>query len=203
MTGMLRIPRSRGAMSGLLLVLLGLWGALIPLVGPYFSFAYTPDSAWTMTAGRLWLEIVPGAAVLLGGIVLLVSAMRPMAMTGAALSAIGGAWFAVGAVLSPLWAGVLRWDPGSPVGGPYHQVFEQIGFFTGLGVAIVFVAALALGRLSLVGVHDARLGTGPGEPVVTKPAPATTRTGTRESGTAQPAGRSVVHSFGRWLAARS
>jgi hypothetical protein len=71
-------------------------GRAHPLVGPYFSYAYAPDSAWTLTAGRIWLEIVPGAAALLGGIILLVSAMRPMAMTGALLAAIGGAWFAVG-----------------------------------------------------------------------------------------------------------
>ncbi len=202
MTGILRVPRSRGVMSGLLLMVLGVWGGLIPLVGPYFHFAYSPDSAWTLTAGRIWLEIVPGAAVLLGGIVLVLTAMRPMAMTGAALAAIGGAWFAVGTVLSPLWAGVLRWSPGSPMGGPYHQAFEQISFFTGLGVAIVFVAALALGRLSLVGARDARVGTGPGEPVVTGPASATTATG-KQTGTVQPAGRSVVHSFSRWLVARS
>ena len=36
MTTMLQVPRSRGAICGLLLVLLGVWGALIPLVGPYF-----------------------------------------------------------------------------------------------------------------------------------------------------------------------
>ena len=34
MTTMLQVPRSRGAVSGLLLVLLGLWGALIPRIGP-------------------------------------------------------------------------------------------------------------------------------------------------------------------------
>ncbi len=34
---------------------------------------------------------------------------------------------------------------------------EQIGFFIGLGVVIVFIAALALGRLAVVGVRDAKL----------------------------------------------
>ena len=34
MAGMLRVPRSRGALSGVLLVLLGLWGGLIAFVGP-------------------------------------------------------------------------------------------------------------------------------------------------------------------------
>src|SRR2546429_9927849 len=103
MTRMLQVPRSRGAVSGLLLVLLGLWGALIPLVGPYFHYAYTPDSAWTLTAGRVWLEILPGAATLLGGIILLVSASRPLALFGAGLAAAPGAWVALGMGVVPPW----------------------------------------------------------------------------------------------------
>jgi len=39
-------------MTGLLLVLLGAWGGLIAFIGPYFHYAYTPDSAWTYTSGR-------------------------------------------------------------------------------------------------------------------------------------------------------
>ena len=72
MAGMLQMRRSRGAFSGFLLVLLGLWGALIPFIGPYFHFAYTPDTAWTYNSARLWLEILPGAAVFLGERVTLV-----------------------------------------------------------------------------------------------------------------------------------
>src|SRR5215813_7496047 len=158
MTRMLQVPRSRGAASGLLLVLLGLWGALIPLVGPYFHYAYTPDSAWTLTAGRVWLEIVPGAATLLGGIILLASASRPVAMFGAELAAAAGAWFALGMVIIPLWPVARTLDPGSPVGTTtVLRQLEHLGFYTGLGVVIVFVAALALGRLTVVGVRDARL----------------------------------------------
>jgi len=155
---MLQVPRSRGAVSGLLLVLLGLWGALIPLVGPYFHYAYTPASAWTLTAGRVWLEIVPGAATFLGGIILLVSASRPLAMFGAELAAAAGAWFALGTVIIPLWPAASTLDPGSPAGATtVLRQLEHLGFYTGLGVAIVFVAALALGRLTVVGVRDARL----------------------------------------------
>lgn len=158
MTRMLQVPRSRGAVSGLLLVLLGLWGALIPLVGPYFHYAYTPDSAWTLTAGRVWLEIVPGAATFLGGAILLVSASRPLAMFGAELAAAAGAWFALGMVIIPLWPAASTLDPGSPAGTTtVLRQLEHLGFYTGLGVVIVFVAALALGRLTVVGVRDARL----------------------------------------------
>ena len=67
MAGMLQMRRSRGAFSGFLLILLGLWGALIPFIGPYFDFAYTPAKAWTYNTGRLWLELLPGAAVFFGG----------------------------------------------------------------------------------------------------------------------------------------
>ena len=59
--GALHIPRSRGAASGLLVIVLGLWGALVPFIGPYFNFAFSPDQAWTWTAGRGWLEVLPGA----------------------------------------------------------------------------------------------------------------------------------------------
>jgi hypothetical protein len=155
---MLQVPRSRGAVSGLLLVLLGLWGALIPLVGPYFHYAYTPDTAWTLTTGRVWLEIVPGAATFLGGIILLASASRPLAMFGAELAAAAGAWFALGMVIIPLWPAASRLDPGSPAATTtILRQLEHLGFYTGLGVVIVFVAALALGRLTVVGVRDAAL----------------------------------------------
>ena len=55
--GRLQMPRSRGAASGFLLILLGVWGALIPFVGPRFDFAFTPDQEWIWTNARGWLEV--------------------------------------------------------------------------------------------------------------------------------------------------
>jgi hypothetical protein len=219
MTTMLQVPRSRGAVSGLLLVLLGLWGALIPLVGPYFHYAYTPDSAWTLTAGRVWLEIVPGAATFLGGVILLASASRPLAVFGAELAAAAGAWFALGMVIIPLWPAARTLDPGSPVATTTAlRQLEHLGFYTGLGVVIVFVAALALGRLTVIGVRDARLAersapvaepepvaadtttTGPiTRGTTTGSTTGTTTTTARAAGTGRPGSR---HTFGRWLVAR-
>src|SRR5260221_4076472 len=112
MSGMLRIPRSRGTLSGVLLVLLGAWGGLIAFIGPYFHYAYTPDSAWSYTSGRLWLEVLPGAAALAGDLIALASASRPLAMFGAWLAAISGAGFAVGAVIGHRAVG--RLSPGTP-----------------------------------------------------------------------------------------
>lgn len=147
-------PRSRGALTGLLLVLLGVWGALIPLVGPMFRYAYTPDTAWTLTTGRLWLEVVPGAAAALGGLGVLLAAHRAAGVFWAWIAALAGGWFLVGPAISRLWnhgeAAI-----GNPVGpSTLARVVQEIGFMTGLGVAIVFLAAVALGRFTVVGVRE-------------------------------------------------
>jgi hypothetical protein len=157
MTGMMRVPRSRGALSGVLLVLLGAWGALVPFVGPHFHYAYTPDSSWTYTSGRLVLEVLPGAATAAAGLIVLASKFRPAALLGAWLAALSGAWFAVGGIVSVLWTTSGATAAGTPVGGTTARVAEQIGFFAGLGVVIVFLAALALGRFTVVGIREAKI----------------------------------------------
>jgi hypothetical protein len=166
-----RISRSRGLLSGFLLVLLGAWGGLIAFIGPYFHYAYTPDVAWTYNTQRLWLEILPGAAVLLGGLLLIASSHRLAAMFGAWLAAAAGAWFALGTVLAPIWNhGVAA--GGSPVATTTSlRIGEQLGFYTGLGVVIVFLAGTAIGRLSAVPSRPVPVATTvetePTEPVVT------------------------------------
>jgi hypothetical protein len=147
MAGMLQMRRSRGAFSGFLLVLLGLWGALIPFVGPYFNYAYTPDVSWHYDTARLWLEVLPGAAVFLGGLLLIIATGRHVALFGALLAAASGAWFVLGVTLSPLWNHNVPMG-GVPAGSRvFIRVMEQIGFFSALGVLIVFIAGAALGRI--------------------------------------------------------
>ncbi|MGY1711058.1 hypothetical protein ACI8AC_16270 [Geodermatophilus sp. SYSU D00758] len=152
----MRVARSRGAVSGLLLVLLGVWGALIPFVGPYFDFAYTPDDPWTWTADRFWLEVLPGFATVLGGLLLATTANRAVGVVGGYLASAAGAWFVVGPVVGQLWAG-----PGGAAGSPAATdetlaVLEQLAFFSGLGVLIVFLAAQALGRFTVRSTKDVR-----------------------------------------------
>src|SRR5215471_16206748 len=154
MASVTRIPRSRGGVAGVLLIILGAWGGLIPFVGPYFHYAYTPDTAWHYTSGRLYLSIVPGAAALFGGL----------------LAALGGGWFILGSPIIALAVKSGSISPGSPLTGPVGSLssatrvfLESLGFFTGTGMLIVFLAALALGRFSVVSVRDAALADeGPG-----------------------------------------
>lgn len=148
-----RVPRSRGALSGFLLILLGAWGALAPFIGPYADFGYTPDQTWVWTEGRGLLQVLPGVATAIAGLILLVSANRLAGALAAGIAALAGAWFVIGQSLTQLWNGP---SPGTPLGSPDRQIAEELLFFTGLGVLIVYCAALALGRFAVVGIREIR-----------------------------------------------
>lgn len=148
----MQMSRSRGAASGFLLILLGLWGALIPFVGHYLDFAFTPDRAWAWSTARGWLEVLPGAVTVVGGLLLLGSRNRVTAMLGGWLTVLAGAWFVVGrAAAGPLGIG----DVGAPVAViETKRVWLELSYFYGLGALIVFFGAVALGRLSIRSARD-------------------------------------------------
>jgi len=145
--------RSRGALSGLGVLLLGAWGALIPFIGPYFDYAYTPNQTWTWTAARFWMQVLPGGVAFLAGLALLVSAHRVAASVAAWLAIAAGAWYVIGPLAAPLW-NTRYIDIGTPVGGRTDASVEQIGMFYGLGAAIILLAAMAAGRFSIVAARD-------------------------------------------------
>ena len=154
--GVLHVPRSRGALSGVLLVLLGAWGALIAFIGPYFDYSYRSDATWDWTSQRGWLEVLPGVVTMVGGLVLLRSGTR----IGASL----GAWLGV--------AGSVGQPTASSEGG---RAAAELGYFSLLGAAIILVAGFALGRLSIVAARDVR-GAERSEPeALAEPGPSVTR----------------------------
>jgi hypothetical protein len=145
---------NRGRTTGSLLLLLGAWGALVPFVGPYIGFAYTPDKAWAYTSGRLWLSVLPGAAVFIGG--LLITGTDRGAGAGAYLAALGGIWFVIGQPITafaissasnPISAGTPVAEHGAIFAPATMRFLEPLGFFYGLGVVIIFLAALTLGEV--------------------------------------------------------
>ena len=53
----------------------------------------------------------------------------------------------VGTVLSPIWNNNVTLG-GTPASSTLlMRIMEQIGFFTGLGVVVVFIAAVTFGRI--------------------------------------------------------
>jgi hypothetical protein len=176
--GSLHMPRSRGAVSGLLLIILGAWGALIPFIGPYFHFAYTPDQAWAWSTARGWLEVFPGATTVVGGFFLLVSGNRATAMFGGWLAVIGGAWFVVGRTLASL---LRLGDVGHPIAATEaKRAVLEICYFSGLGALIVFLGGAVLARVTVRTLRDVEFVSEPEQPAVPEysglvepPAPAT------------------------------
>jgi hypothetical protein len=134
--------------TGLLLVVLGVWGGLVPFVGHYFHFALGPDRAWTWTTARLYLDVLPSAATVLGGLILMGAGPRGSARLGALLALAGGIWFAIGPEISQLWhAGGAQ---GAGHGSAHIQMLEMLTYHTGLGVVIAALAGYAFPRVPMV-----------------------------------------------------
>lgn len=170
----LYMPRTRGALTGLLLILLGAWGALVPFFGPNVDWAYAADPAWTWTTAKGWLEVLPGVAAAVGGLLVLMSGNRASAVFGGWLAVVGGAWFVVGRAFAP----TLRiGDVGQPVAATdLKRALLEVTYFTGLGALIVFLGGAAVARLAVRHARDV---------VVTHPAPV--------AGEAVPAGEPAMY----------
>lgn len=166
--------------AGLVILIAGIWGGLVPFVGHYFHFALGPDKTWTWTSGRFYLSVLPAIAAILGGLILLGSGPRLGGKIGALLALAGGAWFAIGPTVSLLWATDAE---GLAHGHKFTRMLEALTYHTGLGVLITAFAAYALpGVLTARAVAPAAAGTATGAAATDaaatrRPAPAAPRAG--------------------------
>jgi hypothetical protein len=175
----MRIARSTGAVSGVLIVVLGTWAALIPFVGPYFDYSFGTNVTWHFTTDRLWLDILPGALAVLGGLLLIVAGTRPAGIFGGWLAMVAGGWLIVGPPVSLTWEGGTG-PIGRPLFGSTRQMLELVGYFYGVGALIVALSAFAIGRFAsrprLVEEEAAPVGA-PGASRAGRPAPPATERG--------------------------
>jgi hypothetical protein len=152
------IPRSRGSVSGLALMLLGVWGGIAPYVGPIFGYGFTPDQAWQYTKGRLILSAIPGGVTLLAGLGIMLTRSRGLGGFLAFMAALGGAWLIAGVWIVQLLPASVASSitVGSPIGTTTATriALTELGVFFGVGALIVFFAALALGRFSIAAAKD-------------------------------------------------
>jgi hypothetical protein len=128
--------------AGLLILAGGVWGGAIPFVGPYFHFTLGPDHAWRWTSGRLYLDVLPAIAAVIGGLILLAAGPRISGRLGALLALAGGIWFAIGPDMSLFWH--VNGDQGAAHGSRGVQALEHLTLHTGLGALMAALAAYAL-----------------------------------------------------------
>ena len=149
-----RVRRSRGALSGVVSGSARHLGRADPVRGtvlPLRLHARPRLGRHGRPAGGL--RSCPVSSRWSAGVVVLISRFRPAAVFGAWLGGAGGRLVRGGQSdrrgVDPHPAALARRSAASPA-----PALEQIGFFTGLGVVIVFVAALALGRFTVVAARD-------------------------------------------------
>ncbi|HWB67843.1 MAG TPA: hypothetical protein VG708_13550 [Mycobacteriales bacterium] len=140
---------TRRPVTGVLLMLLGAWAAILPYVGPAFGYRMTAAGSWTWTASAWELHLAAGALVLVGGMMLVLSRWGSTAI-GAWCAIVGGVWIVLGPLFASLWL---------PVTSSETQVFSStlndaarpLGYHYGTGLLIVLIAAYVLGRASVLG----------------------------------------------------
>src|SRR5579862_7071835 len=89
---MQRVARSTGALCGVLVLLFGAWGALVPFIGPYFGDSFGSTATWHYTSDRLVLDVLPGAAAFVGGLLILSAASRFAGVAGSWVAVVAGVW---------------------------------------------------------------------------------------------------------------
>jgi len=138
-------------------LLLGVWGGLVPFIGPYFNFAMHTDQTWHWFTDRAWLSVLPGAVAVLGGLLMIRGGRRSSISLGAMLGLAAGLWFVAGPVVSSLWNnGAVTVGP--PLGAHnLTRALEWIGYFYGVGALLILFSSYALGFIAALPVVDERV----------------------------------------------
>jgi hypothetical protein len=150
-------------------VILGLWGALVPFIGPYFDYQIGTASTWDWSADRFWLSILPGAVAVLGGLMMLSSVRRASASFGGLLALAAGLWFVAGPTVSILWNGGVM-ATGPAFGNDGTRVLEWIGFFYGTGALITLLSSYGLGFLAALPITGEAVRADAAAPAASEPA---------------------------------
>jgi hypothetical protein len=130
---------------GIVVAIVGLWAALVPLIGPYFSFGFDTSDAWVFSEPHVTLSLVPGIAAVAAGLLIALPERGP-SNSGRALAAVAGIWFLIGPSLHPILAGE---GYGPHAAEDWKRALLWIGYFYGVGAVITFVAGHSRGLVTL------------------------------------------------------
>lgn len=132
---------------GAVIVLVGLWEAVVPYVGPTFGYPMPPGSeqpAWDWSASHTQRHLVPGIVAVIGGALLWARA-RVAVLAGSWLSLAAGIWFIVSPFVPRAW--LDSGGGGTPDASIVMQIITPLGYHYVPGIVVVGSAALVLGAL--------------------------------------------------------
>ncbi|MGH9110657.1 MAG: hypothetical protein ACRDY3_14580 [Acidimicrobiales bacterium] len=133
---------------GIVTVLVGAWGGIVPFVGPMFGFSADGASSWQWTLPHALLGLVPGAVAVACGLLILAGLRRTALGAGRVdagllgfVVSLCGAWFVIGEFAWPVLQGSGYFAGAAPL----HYLLEQLAFAIGTGVVLVASGALVMG----------------------------------------------------------
>jgi hypothetical protein len=129
---------------GVLMMLLGAWVFLVPLVGPYFNFGFFTSSTWVFSGLHWEMLLGPGIALFVAGLLMVLPAM-PSGSLGSTLSLLAGAWLLIGPSLHPIWSGQIAVTTTHP---QWLTSLIWIGYFYGTGAIAVYLSGVLHGLFS-------------------------------------------------------
>jgi hypothetical protein len=133
---------------GLIILLLGVWAAIVPYVGPIFGYSADGSPSWTWNLGHSLLFLVPGVAAVVGGALVMISgravgsAGRGLLACGGLLAMLCGAWLVIGPLAWPALEGTAFYMVASPLSTLAHGV----GYSLGPGALLLAMGGIATGR---------------------------------------------------------
>jgi hypothetical protein len=133
-----------------LLMVLGAWVFLAPLVGPYFSFGFDTSSKWRFTSDHWLLSLAPGIALFGAGLLMTVRS-RAIGWLAGLIAVAAGVWLVIGPTLHPTWSSHAFVPlPGSD----WKTAGRWIADFYGAGALAIYLGAQAQGLLERRGVRE-------------------------------------------------
>lgn len=149
--------------NAVLLLATGIWVWVVTLIGPTIHLRLGTGD-WRFSGTHWELLLLPGLAVFIGGLSMLVPS-RGLAWLGGLLATAGGVWLLAGPVVRPIWASTAL----NPTGTVGHMAILRLVYFIVPGAVAVYFAAYAQGLVARRGtrvVNEQRVVT---EQVVTDP----------------------------------
>ena len=148
----LRRPWSLGVLTaGIGALLVGAWAGIVPFVGPTFGYHLGTTAAWRLTPDHYYLQLAPGAAGVLAGLVFLFFVprrdrkpfWRGLVIVAALLAIAAGAWLVIG----PDAYTVLRHVGPNGRSLPTTSLagfVTEVGYYLGPGVLLAAFGGMAL-----------------------------------------------------------
>jgi hypothetical protein len=134
---------------GLLAIVLGAWGGLVPFIGHALNFNADGSSLWTWDLSHALLYLAPGIAAVVGGASIMLTAWigeirgmdvsRLLLPVGSLLLALSGTWFVLGPSIWPIYYTARVFASAAPV----RSFAEMVAYNLGVGVLLSMFAGVA------------------------------------------------------------